>query len=445
MCFNDTSPTATGRVRCVILLAMSVALSLVFQYAFAPALSHGALTRIPKVSAYVIDIWNQGCTTVDDDEEIMTLGALDKCRGNFGVYRVCAVTTMFFLLSAIGAKLRPAMNREAWPAKYAMYLLLVAASVFVPNHPYFGGLYVPVARALAAIFIVVQQIILIDVAYNWNDSWVTKSNHADMLEPGTGIHWLRAIVASCGIMFVATITSMVLLFKYFGSDDCGDNQTVLWITLMWIVVTTVVQLAFSNTGLLTSAVLSLYATYLVYSAMAKNPNEQCNPTLHQDHDPVDIVVGVVLTFVSLAWTGWSFTSDGHLMCSGDHGETIGIHDSRSPLLADDNTSISGVVSSHDDDSDAHNHGAALPADASPLADTDGLLWKLNIVLAFVSAWVAMTLTGWGSLSGEVESNVANPDKSSVNMWIICVSQWIAMALYLWTLAAPRLFPDREFS
>ena len=32
--------------------------------------------------------------------------------------------------------------------------------------------YLQIARVGGAIFVVLQQIILIDIAYNWNDAWV---------------------------------------------------------------------------------------------------------------------------------------------------------------------------------------------------------------------------------------------------------------------------------
>ena len=70
-------------------------------------------------------------------------------------------------------------------------------------------------------------------------------------------------------------------------------------------------------------------------------------------------------------------------------------------------------------------------------------WKLNAVLALISCWFAMTLTSWGSI--ESGGDRANPQVGEVSMWMLIVSQWLFMVLYLWTLVAPRLFPDRDFS
>ena len=44
------------------------------------------------------------------------------------------------------------------------------------------------------------------------------------------------------------------------------------------------------------------------SAVAKNPNGECNPQLGEDNI-VGIVLGVGLTTISLAWTGWSSTAE----------------------------------------------------------------------------------------------------------------------------------------
>lgn len=101
-----------------------------------------------------------------------------------------------------------------------------------------------------------------------------------------------------------------------------------------------------------------------------------------------------------------------------------------PFLNPDEQPTSGIVTEHNT--------------ASPNFGTD--LWKLNVVLALISCWVAMTLTGWGTIEDvEDSSNPANPQVGRVNMAMIGVSQWLAIGLYIWTLVAPRLFPNRDFS
>jgi len=83
------------------------------------------------------------------------------------------------------------------------------------------------------------------------------------------------------------------------------------------------------------------------------------------------------------------------------------------------------------------------------SDCGNSLWKLNVVLSLISCWVAASLTGWGSIQGGIGNEgahtAANPQVGEMNMIMITISQWIALVLYSWTLIAPKLYPDRDFS
>lgn len=56
-------------------------------------------------------------------------------------------------------------------------------------------------------------------------------------------------------------------------------------------------------------------------------------------------------------------------------------------------------------------------------------------------YIAMLMTGWGV--GAEEKDLL--DVGWLSVWVKLVSQWLTTALYLWTLVAPALFPDRVFS
>jgi len=86
-------------------------------------------------------------------------------------------------------------------------------------------------------------------------------------------------------------------------------------------------------------------------------------------------------------------------------------------------------------------GSAGDEEAVP--NTFSNSWRLNVILAIVSCWFAMSLTGWGAIKSG--GTAANPQVGDVSMWMIIVSQWLVLLMYLWTLIAPRVFPDRDFS
>jgi len=184
-CLGSTAEGTTGRKRSVLLLSIAIAVALWFEYAVGPAIvassssktGWGALRWIPGLGKMVYRAWYDDCAVYydsnnnKDDDKAM----LEVCAGNAGVYRAMAVTTFFFAAQAVATKVQPSLNRQAWPAKYGMVLMAIACSVFMSSAPLFTGFYLWVARLGAMLFCFLQQVLLIDVAYNWNENWVDRA------------------------------------------------------------------------------------------------------------------------------------------------------------------------------------------------------------------------------------------------------------------------------
>jgi len=357
-----------------------------------------------------VDAWIGGCDYEDDE-------VIRVCSGNSGALRASFASFLFFVLAALTSKCKPTFNREAWVAKYILFLFLVAATVFIPNTPFFYSIYLNIARIGASFFIIYQQVIFIDMAYNWNESWVEKSNEAE-----DGRKWLGAILVSCGILFIGCFTIIGLLYHFF--QGCIINIAFITITLLLIILVTIAQLLSHEGSLLTSAVVASYSAYLVYTAVSKNPNGECNPSVN-DVNLLNIVIGVVFTLASILWAGWSSTAGNKLASSGD------IEANDSYVNSEERSSnVQGVVLDNNTDTEEDEMQGAST-------------WMINVILALISCWFGMALTSWGSISSG--GTVANPTVGKVSMWMIMVWQWLALALYLWTLIAPKLFPDRDFS
>jgi len=457
-CLGQTSPHTSGRRRSVLLLGIAVLLSLLFQYSLAPAILGddsswwSILRKAPGVGKHVYQSWTEGCEQYLPEHEDKLTGPFGVCTGNAAVYRPTFFSFLFFMVASVASYYRPLSNREVWPAKFCIYLLLVLASIFMSNKPWFLGIFLHLGRVGAMVFVVVQSVIVIDLAYNWNDSWVGKADRADRESYGQGKKWLQATIAVCAAFYLLAITGIGLLYHFF--SGCGENTVIITLTLVGIVGVAAVQLSGVDGSLLTSSAISLYAVYLAYSAVSKNPHSVCNPQLGNDNNPLDIVMGLVLTALSLGWMGWSYTAEDRLTTDnavkprslGTDGNTFrrgqdALLDLNDPFLEyeDEDRPPAGLAMSSEEGEDF-------------ISTHSSDVWKLNAVLALVSCWVAMTLTGWGSISGGLTEEdgieihtAANPTVGKANMAVIAVSQWIALSLYAWTLLAPRLFPDREFS
>lgn len=257
-CGNDKPSTvapgaSSGRKRSVLLLIVAIAIAFAFQYGIA-----SAIVNFDTVDNFVTDAWLDGCDNLE------TPSLVERCAGNAGVYRSSFSAFVFYILAGIAVCCKRTANREAWPAKYVLFVFLVVGMCFFPNEPLFLTVYLNVARVGAVLFILLQQVIFVDLAYNWNDSWVEKSNKAEAEEADSGKKWLFAILVSVAFLFIVSIVGWVLLFVYFGG--CSTNTTFITLTVVLSIVATLAQLSGEESSLLSSAIITAYATMLCYSA-----------------------------------------------------------------------------------------------------------------------------------------------------------------------------------
>jgi Serine incorporator (Serinc) len=130
------SSVSSGRKRSVLLLVMAIGLAISFQYA-------ASVAGFQPANPYLYNSWMDGCI----DNRAKSIDLTKACIGNNGVYRPMFAATVFFLLAAVAAFCKPTANREAWPAKFVLYLFGVAALFFIPNTPLFNPIYLNIARS----------------------------------------------------------------------------------------------------------------------------------------------------------------------------------------------------------------------------------------------------------------------------------------------------------
>ncbi len=425
-CGSGSSSPSIGRKSSVALLLFGILLSLALQYFIIPN---------TPVNSHLNYAWE--CDDLSDEFQ-------EVCRSNSGVLRVATCTFIFFILAAIVAAVSPAANRNFWGMKIIVYLLLILASMFVPIAAFDEHGFLQIARIGGAIFVVIQQIILIDLAYNWNDAWVANADEAERDLMGGGDSWLKGLLALSVTITLGAYTGLGFLFHFFGG--CPANDAFLWITLVLTLMATAFQLTGDEGSVLTSAVMTAYSVFLAYSAVSNNPDGTCNPMLGEDNW-LDITLGLAFILGSMAWTCFSYASSVTEMFSEERGSG-----NKSLIDEESGAKTTGVVAGGDrygatsEGADKNSAGDAFAAARESLGSGDfdhSQAWKLNLVLALMALWYPMVLTSWGQIKSD--GSAANPTIGGAAMWCIIVGQWLALALYIWTLVAPRLFPDRDFS
>lgn len=112
---------------------------------------------------------------------------------------------------------------------------------------------------------------------------------------------------------------------------------------------------------------------------------------------------------------------------------------------------------------SHPRGAAAESESDPSADEaeeeeeeEGKRRRRNRVVrpvaynysffhltfALASCYSAMLMTDWGSGSGSLKEQVG---VGWASVWVKMASQWVTVACYVWSLVAPMVLSDRDFS
>jgi len=67
----------------------------------------------------------------------------------------------------------------------------------------------------------------------------------------------------------------------------------------------------------------------------------------------------------------------------------------------------------------------------------------HVVMAVSCAYFGTLLTDWGT-SSPAHGDIRHYDVSMASAWVKVATQWSIVLMYVWTLVAPAVFPDRDF-
>jgi Serine incorporator (Serinc) len=164
-CGNDKASTVppglhSGRKRSVLLLMAGIGLSIIYQYGLSALMLND---RLPS-QLFLRGYWLDDCTAEYGARDAAANNSNNTSNTNNNVnntiddsfvrgcveqqanYRVAAATTLFFILAGVAALCKPTANREAWPAKFILYLFLIVATIFIPAQFWLSAVFLNVAR-----------------------------------------------------------------------------------------------------------------------------------------------------------------------------------------------------------------------------------------------------------------------------------------------------------
>lgn len=238
--------------------------------------------------------------------------------GYLAVYRICFALCCFFALMAVmmlGVRSsrdpRTPIQNGFWGLKFLIVIGIAIGAFFIPE-----GSFAPTWMWFGLIgglmFIVIQLVLIVDFGHTWAETWVGRYEETENKS------WYAALLSVTFLQYALTIAGVALLFiHYTTSDDCSLNKSFISINLILSVAVSVVSVLpmvqdrLPNSGLLQSAMVSLYVTYLTWSAVANNPDPVCNPGLFgkAGGDPANKVafdntsiIGLVIWLLCILYT-----------------------------------------------------------------------------------------------------------------------------------------------
>ncbi|RMZ84238.1 hypothetical protein DV738_g823, partial [Chaetothyriales sp. CBS 135597] len=377
-----------------------------------------------------------------------------QCYGYFAVQRINFALGVFHLaLSVLLIGVTSTKNPRAglqngyWGPKILVWLLFIVLSFLIPEQFFmFWGKYVAFAGAL--LFVLLGLILLIDLAYQWAELCQDKINEADGSELRL---WQGLLVGSSVLMYVAALVMTIIMYIYFAHSGCSMNIAAITINLLAIILITAisvnptVQDNNNKAGIGQSALVAFYCTYLTFSAVAMEPDKHhCNPLIRSGGArTTTVVIGAILTMLTIAYTTTRAATQGFAMSSGNSGRYAQV----SQLDDNEHGLVTTQPRTRREIMQAAVAEGVLPASKRAKDDertgTQYNYSLFHIIFMLATCWVATLLTR--DFDPEQNSDFTPVGRTYWATWIKIISSWVCYLIYVWTLIAPTILTDRDFS
>uniref|UniRef100_A0A673VV43 Serine incorporator 1-like n=1 Tax=Salmo trutta TaxID=8032 RepID=A0A673VV43_SALTR len=366
--------------------------------------------------------------------------------GYKAVYRVCFGMSMCFLAFALiminvknSRDPRSAIHNGFWFFKVAAMVAVTVGAFYIPEGPFTRAWFV-VGTCGAFCFILIQLVLLVDFAHSWNESWV------DNMERGNSRGWYAALLAVTGLNYVMAFIVIILMYMFYTrSEGCLLNKFFISFNLLLCAVASVVsvmprvQESQPRSGLLQSSIMTMYTMYLTWSAMTNEPDRTCNPSLlsifQQTLVPTlwwdaQSIVGLAIFILCILYSSIRSSNTSQVnkltMASND---TVTLEESNAGTPDEEvggtGTGRTGPRRVEDNERDMVQYSYSF----------------FHFMLFLASLYIMMTLTNW--YSPDAEYNAMTSKWPAV--WVKISSSWVCLTLYVWTLVAPMILINRDFS
>ena len=328
-----------------------------------------------------------------------------------------------------------------WGFKYLLIIVGWVSAFFIP-HGNFGPTWMYFGMIGALLFIIIQLVLIIDFAHSWAESWTNEHKNSN------DSYWFYALLGATGLFYILTLITIIVSYSYYTGSvmgQCKLHEFFITFNMLLCVVLSVtsvlpkVQEHLPNSGLLQSSFVSLYMMYLTWSAMSNQPDPNCKLDLAEkmfgghnnktspagedvDSPAMDTtsIIGLVVWFACVLYSSIRSTTN----------------DSAARITMTDTINLTDPENAED----GEGEGAGGDSERGGVQYS----WSLfHLMFALATLYVMMTLTNWYSPSHSITIETISANQSAV--WVKIISSWLCFGLYMWTLLAPMVLQDRDFS
>ncbi|NXD31611.1 SERC2 protein, partial [Spelaeornis formosus] len=360
--------------------------------------------------------------------------------GHKAVYRMGFAMAAFFLLFSLlmvcvrsSKDPRAALHNGFWFFKFLVLVGITVGAFYIPDGA-FTSVWFYFGVVGSFLFILIQLVLLIDLAHSWSQRWLRRAGE------GSARGWYAALCTVTVIFYAAAIAAVTLLYVYYTQPEgCTQGKAFISINLILCLIVSVVSIlpkiqeAQPHSGLLQASLITLYTIYITWSALANVPIRRCNPTLLLRNSTGSATATEALS------TWWDAPSIVGLLIfilctlfislrSSDHPQV------NKMMLTEESGAGAGAEAGAEE-------GAVRRAYDN---EQDGVCYNysfFHFCLLLAALYIMMTLTNWYRPNESLQ--VLSSPWTAV--WVKISSSWAGLLLYLWTLVAPLVLPDRDFS
>ncbi|XP_060897781.1 serine incorporator 1 [Labrus mixtus] len=390
----------------------------------------------------------------------------DMFVGYKAVYRVCFAMALWFLAFCVfminiknSRDPRAVVHNGFWFFKFAALVGITVGAFYIPDAPFTYTWFI-IGCGGAFCFILIQLVLLVDFAHSWNESWVSN------MEMGSSRVWYSALLVVTLLNYILSLLAVVLLFVFYTKPDgCFINKFFISFNMLSCIIASgisvlhKVQESQPRSGLLQSSIITLYTMFLTWSAMTNEPDRECNPNLLSIFQqiaaptppPLEIenqtwvlIIGTEEPVLSAPYLQWwdaqsivglaifvlciiyssirsSSTSQVNKLTMASKDSSMLAEGGSSTELLED---VAGPRRAEDNEQDMVQYSYSF----------------FHFMLFLASLYIMMTLTNWYS----PDADYTISSKWSA-VWVKISSSWVCLALYIWTLLAPLILTNRDFS